>query len=162
MIPKAEEALSLLSKGLMTTLLSEPHSVYAISDVSFIALLLNTLGQEYNKGAEVRVRDIEEMQQLFKDAVAKVADAALNQNLVANLSEQSGSLQIADLNRFHDRCSLLLIELHLYVEEQMFTVKQQNPDAVDGVAASWAESCNSDIWDFLERQAERHKIDLMI
>jgi len=147
-IPKAEEALNLVSRGLMTTLFAESHSIYTMSDIGLMSMLLNALSQEYNRGAEVRVRDIEEMQQLFKDAAAKLGDTDLRQNLSAIVSEKPASLELAELNHFHDRCSLLLIELHTFVEER--------------TSESWEDSCNRDIWDFLERQAERHKIESAI
>jgi hypothetical protein len=154
-IPKADEALGFLSQGLMTTLFAEPHSMYTISEVSLVTLLLNAIAQEYNNGAEVRVRDIEEMQQLFKNAESKVSDSELVRRLAANLSERPASLEISELNDIHDRCSLLLIDLHAYVEELL-------PAEDPGGSGSWADSCNSNIWDFLERQAERHKIDTSI
>ena len=155
MIPKADEALGFLSRGLMTTVFAEPHSAYTISEVSLMTLLLNAIGQEYNNGAEVRVRDIEEMQQLFKDAASKVSDSDLARRLTTNLSERPVSLEISELNVIHDRCSLLLIDLHAYVEEQSSAEDSAGP-------GSWADNCNSNIWDFLERQAERHKIDTPI
>ena len=87
MIPKVEDALSLLSRGFLPTLFAEPHSPYTIAAVSYP--------------------------------------------------------------------TLVTLELHVFVEQQMSDVEKPLSDPAD----SWADNCNREIWDFLERQAERHKID---
>lgn len=148
MIPRIEGAMDLIIQKLRTSLASQLSTPYDLSDLSLITGLLNALNQELNKGAEVRVRDIEQMKEIFSDAVDYLPAGVLKDSVQDVITLEATSLVLKDLNDLHDECTKVLIELHAWVE--------------DNDMDDWASGINVEIWTFLDKQAGRYQIESLV
>jgi len=136
-IPAPQQALTDLALKLMLSVAPQTRSSYAASNTAMIGMLLQCLGQDFDRGAQVRSDDIAEMSALFRNLPGTL-DAALAKRIDAFLHTRPQSLRITDLDAHHDDATRLLIELHAWAD--------QHRDA----------ALDSAIWDYLTRHAERH------
>lgn len=122
-------------------------SEYAAGNASTMGLALYFAGQEFERAAEVRVRENEEMRTLFSQAVAAgvVPDDALRSRLLEASNGTDESLAVSALDTTNAVLKTLLIELQTTLES-----------SDTGVAARVEEQ----VWDHLVRSAERRKLVL--
>lgn len=145
MIPHTQQALGFLIDRLMQNVMPELQTTFAMSDLAFITTLLTMFGQDFDRGAQVRLADIREMQDIFSDAKGVVQDPALAKRLAATQDLVESDMRIAALDAVHaDHCKLL-IEAHAAIEER------------DTRAAA---VLNDQIWAHYARHAERHRYDV--
>jgi len=125
-----------LAMKLAMSIAPEASSTYGAASAGMIAMLMQCLAEDYDRGAEMRLRDITELKSLFADA--DVDDTALQSDLDAFAPAEPESLRIAHLDTLHATALELLIRLHADAE-------RRGDVDLDGR-----------IWAFLERYAERH------
>lgn len=111
---------------------------YAASNAGVICLMLLMAGEEYDRAADVRYRENNEMRALFADAADAITDNELAERLRDAAASSDESLRISALNAANDDLRRLLIDLHACVEEE----------EGDG-----ARKIDRGIWDFLRRSA---------
>lgn len=144
MIPHPASALTMLSGRLMAQLLPDLKSNYSMSDGMLIGLLMNALADELESGIDTRMQDIDDMQQIFRTARDSVKSDVLPSDLESVLESQPARLTLEAVNELHDSLTRVLIELHELVDHTS--------------ADDAARSLNEEIWTYLDRQAQRHRI----
>jgi hypothetical protein len=142
-IPRSTQAIKDLALKLMISVAPQTRSAFAASNTGMIAMLLQCLAQDFDRAAQVRSQDVDEMCELFR-ALPATVDAGLARQIDAYLNAGSASLRISDLDAQHADATRLLIELHVWAE--------RNRDAVLERA----------IWDYLARHVERHAYDMPV
>jgi hypothetical protein len=116
-----------------------PHLAisYQQSTVAMMAVMLLTVGEEFDRAAARRVEENRAMRELFAGAVAVVSDGDLRGRLAAAAASSDPGFTIADLERANAALRALLIELHAHVEDLA------GPAARDLEAAIWRELVTS-------------------
>ena len=142
MIPRQAQALRDIAMKLVLSVAPETTTAYAASNTGMIAMLLQCLAPELDRGVETRIRDIEEMKTLFAGALAQNLDPALAAELLSYGGREPRSLRLQDLDPLHADGLRALITLHAWAEEA-------------GIG-----SLDRGIWAFLERFTDRHAFAL--
>ncbi len=89
---------------------------YAQGTAGLLGFMLLLSAQEYERGAEIRVRENAELRALFADCAGIVTDAPLRAELEAAARTRDDSLAISALNESNYALRRLLIALHAYVD----------------------------------------------
>lgn len=141
--------VDLVLQGYAGTLLMDvaPHlgAEYSIGNVSVMALSLFMASEEYDRAADIRVRENAGMRALFAEAAGLVEDAGLAGRLREAAATSDTSLRIGALNASNDALKTLLIELQ---------------SAVEASKAAWAAAFEKRIWQFLIESAEERKVSI--
>ncbi len=135
MIPYTDDSLRMLASRLLTQLLPELRSEYAMSDGALVGLLMMAIADEMGEGIERRLQDISQMQRLIVDSGSELVTQ--ESKLLASSPE---NYTLAAVNQLHDALTRLLIRVHEDAEDQLDVRLQQQ------------------IWDYLRDTANRHKI----
>jgi len=143
MIPRPQQALTDLAMKLLFSVAPETQSTYAASSVGMIAMLMQCFAQEFDRAAEVRIEDMNEMAALF-ESMRDVPPENLVQPIAQFLRGSPESLRIEHLNARHAQGMQILIELHAWAETHR------------------AEELDLEIWNFLVRHADRHAYQLSV
>lgn len=134
MIPRPSQALTDLAVRLATNVAPNTTETFYAADAGLIAQLMFSLAQEYERGVETRMNDIDEMRALLRSAPQ-------SDDIDAFVVLQPASLGLADVNAVHDAGTRLLIEAHAWAEVH-------------------DEPLSREIWRYLRRHCERHKFEL--
>ncbi|PRZ44299.1 hypothetical protein CLV47_101425 [Antricoccus suffuscus] len=120
---------------------------YSAGNASTMGLALFFAGQEFERAAEIRVRENTEMRELFADAQASdvVADEALRARLREASKGTDESLAISALDQSNAELKTLLIDMQVALEASTTTSAAQLEDKV---------------WNHLVGSAERRKLVL--
>jgi len=120
---------------------------YSAGNATTMGLALYFAGQEFERAAEVRVRENEEMRALFGSAVSDGVelDDALRERLLEASGGKDESLAISALDASNAALKTLLIELQATLESS------------DSRAAARIEER---VWDHLVQSAERRRLVL--
>ena len=143
MIPNTSTALKLIARRIMTRLVPDARSAYAMSDGAMATMLLSALAEELETGIDKRIQDIEAMRLIFRSA-GNVPDPMLRQQMQELLVRDIKPLTLTSVCRTHDDCTKVLIHLHEISEAQ----------GDNGAALSEA------IWQYLELHATRHALKI--
>jgi hypothetical protein len=129
---------------------------YVQRNTLLMAMLLNWVGEEWNRAAERRVRENREVRSLFAECVEAVEDADLRARLEAASQETDSDLTIEALDRSNDALRGLLIEFHAHVETL------GTPAARQIEAGIWRElrasTIEAGIWRELRASTERRAL----
>jgi hypothetical protein len=139
-IPYGRNALGDLALKLVASIAPETTSTYAAANAGLIAMLLQCLGQEYDRGVDARMRDIDDIKSLL--AILPEAAGDVVTQLRDFNTATPASLKMSDMTALHAQGLNLLIALHEFAEN-----------------AGNAELDNA-IWMLLERMADRHAFDV--
>lgn len=122
-----------------------PHigTEYAQKEMEIILLSLMAAAEESDRGAEVRVRDNEDLRALFSRASKHLSDDTLKKRLSEAASTTDESLRVSDLDAANDKLLALLIELH---------------ERVENTDDDRARSTEAEIWEFLGTSTQRRAI----
>ena len=145
MIPEAPSALRMLSQRMLSHLLPDVKTTYAMSDGMMVGMLMSSLAKELDDGIERRLADIRDMQAIFDSARAELPTKLLPADLAAVLEQSPASMSMADVNAVHDSHTRVLIGLHDLVDVA-------SPDAAQ-------QKVNRAIWSYLRVHAQRHTLD---
>lgn len=143
MKPEADRVLNNSALQLLTQILPLLPAGYAKGTTSLIAVLATMAAQEYERGAEIRANENEDMRALFRDFASLAGDPALQQALTRAAGTRDTSLAISALDVANCELRRLLIALQMHVEE------------MPGAAAREAERR---IWAVLKASAERRLV----
>jgi hypothetical protein len=140
-ITRLSQGVADLAAKLATGIAPETSTRFAMASTGMIAMLLNALSQDVERGVANRMTDIDEMKALFRGLDLGAADPVQAAARAAFCAREPMSLKLTDVEALHGEGMRLLIGLH-----------------------AWAEECddalNLRIWDFLVRHTERHRLDL--
>lgn len=145
MIPHTSKAIAFLAQRLLTHVLPEQRSQFGMADVALLGLLLEMVGQDFDRAAQARLDDIREMREIFAEARALGLESALVARMDEALARDLSDVRIARLDDAHALHGRVLIELHARVEE---------------LGSADAQRLDRRIWEHLERHAERHRYDV--
>lgn len=151
MIPRPGQGLADLAMKLGSAIAPETTSRFAAANSGLIAMLLGALAQDTERAIDARMTDIQELKRIFGDACKGACmdtpedtdTPASPPNLAAMAAfreRQPDSLRLTDVDAVHGAGLDLLIELHAWAEAH---------DA----------ELDTQIWDFLLRHTERHRLD---
>ncbi len=90
---------------------------YEQASTLVLGMLLNALGEEFDRAAAWRVEENRALRGIFADAAPVVADTGLAERLEVAARGEDASLAVSDLERSNAGLRGLLIELHARVEE---------------------------------------------
>ena len=142
MIPKTSESLRHMAERVGADLIPKASDDYAAADLAFLTMMLSMIGQDFDRFADVHVREHAEMCALFEAAMPHLP-ADLQARARSALSIQIPGLLAHDLNARSDVTTRLLIDIHADVEARM--------DAGD----AWARDLDARIWTYLDAYAQR-------
>lgn len=134
MIPNTDHALRNLSQRLLTSLLPELGSEYAMADGMLLGMLMNAVADELAEGIERRLTDIKEMKELLGQCELTADERPV-------LDRELPDYSLKSVNARHDELTRILIRCHEQVE-----------------ADSSLEALNRAIWQYLWRHSNRHAI----
>ena len=111
-----------LLKGSFMTLVAEIapqlQGGYQAGSAGAIGALLYMAAGEYDRAADLRVSENQEMRALFSRAAGVITDAPLVARLTQEAQSTDSSLKISALNDANNRLSALLIDLQVHLEKQ--------------------------------------------
>jgi hypothetical protein len=140
-IPRLSQGLADLAAKLATAIAPETNSRFAMASTGMISMLLMALAQDAERAVANRMTDIEEMKALFEAATAAGATAEQASARAAFRARQPASLRLTDIDVLHAEGLRLLIDLHAWAEQH-------------------APELDRQIWGFLLRHTERHRLDV--
>jgi len=143
MIPKGSEGVGHLSTRIMADLLPKAADAYMGADLAMLASLVDMVGEDFDRAADVLVRDGEDIRAIFREALPHTQDQALTTRMTAALETRPASLRVRDLSAWADDDLRLLIELHAAVE------------TAQAEGAPWAAALDRTIWTFLDAYVAR-------
>jgi hypothetical protein len=142
MTPEADQILRVSAAQLMAHLAPLLPEGYAQGHAMVLSLMLNMSAQEYDRAAEIRARENDDMRALFGALAPQVDDTLLRAEIRAAAATRDESLAISALNKSNADLRRLLIRLQEHVESR-------------GNKAAEAH-----IWEVLRRMAERRLVKL--
>jgi hypothetical protein len=89
---------------------------YGQGSATITGVLLLMVAQEFNRAADIRVKENAAMRALFADAGASVG-GALGQRLFAAAGTKDADVNVATLDRANGELKALLVELHIAAED---------------------------------------------
>ncbi len=116
MNPETDQILRVLAAQCGGELAPQLPAGYPQGQAALLSLLLHFAAQEYERAAEIRVRENEDMRALFHQVAAFVDDTDLHDRLVEASGGSDPSLAISALNEANARLRRLLIALQEHVE----------------------------------------------
>lgn len=117
MKPEVDQILALSANQLLGTIAPLLPDSFAQGMASALGLAAMLAAQEYDRAAEIRVTENDEMRALFRAAVSVVADGQLKAELSNAAQLRESSLKISALNEVNYALRRQLIRLHAYVED---------------------------------------------
>jgi hypothetical protein len=117
MKPDAQDILNKSADQLMGQLAPALGAAYSQGTAAIMALLMKFAGKEYERGADVRAAENNDMRALFADIAPRVGDAPLRKRLENAAATRDSSLAISSLNTANDELRRTLIALQVRVEE---------------------------------------------
>lgn len=127
------------------SLLPKATDPYVATDVRMTAMLLDLIGEDYERSVDVMLRDDQQMRDLFVQASPSL-DATLRERVQGCLQEATpADWRVSTLSARADRTMALFIEVHAQVERQ----------AREGRGG--AETVDLALWRFIEDYAERRR-----
>jgi hypothetical protein len=145
MIPQSQRAVQVLAQRLLTHVLPDQRTAFGMADVAFLEMLFEMVGQDLERGVHARLEDIREMRAIFGGARRLGLPDDLAARLAAAEARELSDLRLGPLDALHALHCAALIELHARVE----TLGGEEAARVD-----------REIWQHLERHAERHRYDV--
>lgn len=117
MKPEVDQILALSANQMLATLVPLLPNSFAQGTASALGLVTMLAAQEYDRAADIRVAENDEMRALFRAAAPVVADEQLKTDLSNAAQLRESSLKISALNAVNYTLRRLLIRLHAYVED---------------------------------------------
>ena len=142
MKPEVDQILGLSAMQLMTELGPLLPTQYAQGGATLTGLMVMLSAQEYERAAEIRVAENQEVRALFAALAPGLTDKTLKAQLEAAAATDDVSLKISALDESNYALRRLLIALHEHVE------------------AAGAREATARIWALLKAIATRRELHL--
>ena len=118
MKPEVDQILGLSAGQLMGVLAPQLPAGFAQGSASLLGIMMMLMAQEYDRAAEIRVRENDDMRALFREAAAKIADKDLKAMVTRAGETRDASLKISALNAENTELRRVLIRLQVHAEEK--------------------------------------------
>lgn len=92
-------------------------AAFAAGTVGLIGMMLNLSAKEYDRAADIRFAENNDIRALFAELASCVTDAALKRELEAMAAAKDVSLRISSLNESNYALRRLLTRLQIFAEE---------------------------------------------
>ena len=122
--------------------IAEHGAAFAQGQLGLVGMMLSMSAKEYDRGADLRFTENNDMRALFAELAPPVTDRTLKDELLKASASKDPSLRISDLNDANYALRRLLTRLQIYSEEH-------------GVADAQRR-----IWVVLKAMAERRLVTL--
>ena len=132
MKPEADQVLNTSAFQLLMNVAPLLPSGYPQGTASLIAMLSMMAAQEYERGADIRAAENNDMRRLFADVAAVTADESLEARLREAAETKDASLAISALDAANYELRRVLTELQTHVEQR------PGEDARDAERRIWA------------------------
>lgn len=146
MKPDIPDVLNGFAMTLLADILPNLGAEYSMGNTVVMCQSLAVIANEFERGAEIRFRENEEMRALFAEAARVIDDKALAARLTEAAAGRDASLLVSTLDKMNGQLKTLLIELQTIVEDSR---------------APWAAALDAKIWDHIVAAAERRKLTLL-
>jgi hypothetical protein len=97
--------------------ITENGAAFAAGQMGLIGMMMNLSAKEYERGADIRFAENNDIRALFSELAPGVSDAALKRELEAMAAAKDVSLRISSLNESNYALRRLLTRLQIYAEE---------------------------------------------
>ncbi|HJW41142.1 MAG TPA: hypothetical protein VJ476_07930 [Rhizomicrobium sp.] len=97
--------------------IGEGGAAFAQGQVGLIGMMMTLSAKEYERGADIRVAENNELRALFGELAGTVSDATLKPKLTAAAASKDASLRISLLNENNYVLRRLLTEAMIHVED---------------------------------------------
>lgn len=144
MIVRGSQGIGHVATHVRTSLLPSISDPFVRANLSFTAMCLDLIAEDYDRAASNLVADRNELVEIFDMACSHVA-SNLRERLGVRLADQLGSLRVSKLTEQLDSDLLEIIDLHSLVENE------------EAAGHPWAADLNSKIWHFIENYAARRQ-----
>jgi len=118
MNPEGNKILGLSVQRLATEIAPCLRTAFAQGQIGLINFMLTLVGNEYERGADLRASENRAIRKLFAEAARNVSDAALKSKVEKAAQTSEESLRISTLNQANWGLRRLLIELQSHIETQ--------------------------------------------
>jgi hypothetical protein len=142
MKPDVDKILGISAGHLMGALAPQLPAGYSQGSASLLGIMMMLSAQEYERAAEIRVRENDDMRALFRAVAGKIDDAGLKAMTTHAGETRDASLKISALNAENAELRRVLIRLQAFAEERGLADVERR------------------IWDLLKASAERRLIRL--
>jgi hypothetical protein len=145
MSPEADKILRLAGQRLMTNIAPLLGTAFGMGTMGLTNIMLGLVAQEYERGADIRAAENNELRALFEELAPAATDEELRTRLLAASRSRDASLRISVLNEANYALRRLLTQLHAHVET---------------VEGPFARSAERRIWSLLKTIAERRIVSM--
>jgi hypothetical protein len=142
MKPDAQDILNKSADQLMGQLAPALSATYSQGTAAIMALLMKFAAKEYERGADIRAAENNDMRALFAVFAPRVDNAPLRKRLEEAAETRDISLAISALNAANDELRRTLIALQVWFEENGTREDRQR------------------IWSVLKSMADRRVVSL--
>jgi hypothetical protein len=142
MKPDAQDILNKSADQLMGQLAPALNAQYSQGTAAIMALLMKFAGKEYERGADIRAAENNDIRALFAEIAPRVGDATLRKQLENAAATRDISLAISALNAANHDLRRTLIALQAWMEYSGPREDQQR------------------IWTVLKAMADRRTVSL--
>ena len=136
MSPEVDQILKISASQLAGIIAPMLPEGYAQGQASLLSFMLMMSAQEYDRAADIRVKENDDMRALFGACAPSIADASLRTELEAAATTRDETLAISALNGSNAKLRTLLIRLQTELESQG---NKQGQERVWGVLKRMAE-----------------------
>ncbi len=92
-------------------------AAFAAGTIGLIGLMMNLAAKEYDRGADIRFAENNDIRALFAELAPGIGDAALKAELEAAATAKDASLRISVLNESNYALRRTLTKAQIYAEE---------------------------------------------
>ena len=142
MKPDAQDILNKSADQLMGQLAPALNAQYSQGTAAIMALLMKFAGKEYERGADIRATENNDIRALFAELAPRVGDMPLRRQLEDAATTRDESLAISALNTANHDLRRTLITLQVWIEDNSMREEQKR------------------IWTVLKASADRRVVSL--
>jgi hypothetical protein len=117
MKPDAQDILNKSADQLMGQLAPALNAQYSQGTAAIMSLLMKFAGREYERGADIRAAENNDMRALFAELAPRISDAALHKRLEDATATRDTSFAISALNASNHDLRRTLIALQIWIED---------------------------------------------
>jgi hypothetical protein len=117
MKPEADQILNFSAMKIIADFAPALGTQYGQGMAQVVAVLLMMAAQEYDRAADIRLAENEDMRGLFRELAPRICDADLRGELEKAAAMRDASLRISALNDSNAMLRRLLIRLHAQFDD---------------------------------------------
>lgn len=150
MIPKGTQGIENISARILGNLLPKMDDAYTIADLAIMANLVDMVGQDFDRAADVLISDHQDITAILREALPYIKDKSLHQRMETALAAEVSNYRVEALNARGDTVMRVLIDVQDAIEQ------------AHSEGAPWAAKLDSRIWGFLDAYVARRTYDITL